>query len=207
MIWLRSFEQLSILLWLLGDSKLIDFTEEFCYVFSLSNEPFMDFGIPASYLTPQKTSYSIKFSLSIFLSLFDNVFFKRVTELDEIETDEDVILLFFLRTVVGLDVLHLRYKVLYLFKIDFILHEYLKLFSDNLSNFFCLFFVFQINTLIIFFGSCKVVNDFSHLFGYATLSELITKLFKFTIVLFLFLGIEFLRGYQSLQQIFIDDLI
>ena len=121
-----------------------------------------------------------------------------MAELDEIETNEDVTLLLFLRTVVRLDVLHLRYKVLYLFKIDFILHQHLELFSDNLSNLFCLFFVFQINTLVIFFGFCKVVNDCSHLFGNTTLSELITKLFKFTIVLFLFLGIELLGGYQSL---------
>ena len=198
MIWLRSFKQLSILLWLLGDSKLVDFADELCYVFSLGNKPAMDFSIPTFYLTPQKTSYSIEFSLSIFLCLFDNVFFQRMAELDEVETDEDVMLFLLLRIVEGLDVLHLCYKVLHLFKIYFILHEHLELFSDNLSNISRLFFFFHVNTLIIFFSFRKVVNNCSHLFSNATLSELVAQLFKFTVVLFLFLCIELLGGYQSL---------
>ena len=60
----------------------------------------MDFSIPAFYLVPQETSYSIEFSLSVFFCLLNYAFFQRMAEFDEVETDEDVILLLFRRTIV-----------------------------------------------------------------------------------------------------------
>ena len=130
-----------------------------------------------------------------------------MTKFDEVGTDEDIHFFLFQSTVWGLDVLHSLYQVLHLLKIYFVLHEYLELLSYQYSHTLPLFIVAQIDLLVIFLCFREVIYNCSHFLSDSTLSELITKLFKFALVLLLLLGIQLFWCNQCLQQILIYVLI
>ena len=112
-----------------------------------------------------------------------------MTKFDEVGTDEDIHFFLFQSTVWGLDVLHSLYQVLHLLKIYFVLHEDLELLSHQYSHTLPLFIVAQIDLLVIFLCFREVIYNCPHFLSNSTLSELITKLFEFALVLLLFLCI------------------